>query len=354
MDTSILTVRQIESLRSSLCNRLIALSFGAGVDSTAMLVALKLADIKPDIITFADTGGEKPDTIAHIGKINDVLASWGWPTISICKKVPLEKTGYKDLYENCLKNETLPSLSYGRKNCSIKWKHVPQTNLIKGVKRGPNAIPPHAIWLEYEETGQRIIKLIGYDCGKADMRRSKNLPISCEDFDYIYPLQIIGWSRPDCVEAITQYLGAEFVPIKSACFFCPASKQWELFWLAAFHPDLLEKALLLERNAMTGKHSRFDKREFGATWEEFVLNESKFPSTTATVGLGRSFSWNQWARNNCVVDRDFTVYRDRLSCERFREMANLLRGKGEDNAQDNRGEKYKFIIPITPIEIELF
>lgn len=350
MDIPILTDAKIEELKASLSGRLIALSFGAGVDSTAMLVALKLADIRPDIITFADTGGEKPETIAHVGKINEVLASWNWPLVSICKKVPLEKTGYTDLYGNCISNETLPSLAFGMKSCSIKWKHVPQDQFIKGVKRGPNASPSHPIWIEYQETGQRIVKLIGYDCGKADMRRSKNLPVSDESFDYVYPLQVIGWSRPDCVNAITRFLGSDLVPIKSACFFCPASKHWELFWLAANHPDLLEKALDLERKALTGKHSRFDEVEFGASWEDLVKNESKFPSTTTTVGLGRAFSWNQWARTNNVTDDNFDVLRDSQSKERFVAMADLLRGRGEDNAQDNRSGRSKTIIPINEVE----
>ena len=252
----------------SLKGRLLAFCFGAGVDSTAMLVALYLAGIQPRVITFADVGkGEKPQTYSHIGRMNDILASWGWPPIEICRKIPLASTGYDSLYGNCLANETLPSLAFGMKSCSIKWKQKPQDQFIKGARTGPNAAPPHPVWLEAERTGQRIVKLIGYDCGRADMRRSKNLPLADADFDYAYPLQMLGWTREDCIEIITQVLGAEYVPIKSACFFCPASKIWELFWLAAHHPDLLERALLLERNALTGRHSRFDEVEFGATWE---------------------------------------------------------------------------------------
>lgn len=342
----ILSENQIGILRTALFGKSIALSFGAGVDSTAMLVALKIAGIIPAIITFADTGGEKPETIFHIARINEVLESWNWPTISICKKIPLEKTGYSDLYGNCIANETLPSLAFGMKSCSIKWKHVPQDQFIKGVKRGPNASTPHPIWIEFQETGRRIVKLIGYDCGKADMRRSKNLPVADASFDYVYPLQLIGWSRADCVNAIEQYLGEGVVPVKSACYFCPASKHWELFWLAAFHPDLLENALFLERKALTGKHSRFNEVEFGASWEALVTSASKFPSTKSTVGLGRGFSWNQWARVNCVVDVDFKVLRDSQSRERFMEMSELLRGHGEDNAQDRRNSNYNSVIQI--------
>lgn len=339
----ILSAAQIEALRTALAGRLVVVCFGSGVDSTAMIVALQAAGIRPDLITFADTGAEKPETIEQISRMNLVLASWGWPLIQVCRKVPLATTGYTDLYGNCLANETLPSLAFGMKSCSIKWKQVPQDQFIMGVKRGPNACAPHPLWTEYQETGQRIVKLIGYDCGKADVRRSKKLPAADADFDYAYPLQVIGWARPDCVNAITQMLGPDLVPIKSACFFCPASKHWELYWLAAHHPELLERAMLLERRALTGRHSRFDEVEFGATWDELVRGAERFPSSSTTVGLGRSFAWCQWARVNDVVGQDFVVLRTPADRERFMVMSDLLRGQGQDNAQDSRTRK---VIPI--------
>lgn len=334
-DTSgILDIYQAGALRVALSCRLLALCFGSGVDSTAMIVALHAAGLRPDVITFADTGAEKPETLRHIDTMNRVLAAWGWPLIDVCQKVPQASTGYTDLYGNCMKNETLPSLAFGMKSCSIKWKQIPQDQFLKGAKRGPNARPAHPIWLRAQKNKQRIIKLIGYDCGKADMRRSKALKPSDADFDYVYPLQVVGWTRRDCVKAITQAFGEEFVPIKSACFFCPASKQWELYWLAANHPELLERALLLERNALKGKHSRFDAVAFGATWEDLVREASGFPSTTTTVGLGRSFAWNQWARVNGVVDEAFSVRIDPASRERFVLLSNSLRDA--DNALDSR------------------
>jgi len=122
--------------------RLIAVCFGAGVDSTAMLVALYLAGIRPHVITFADVGAEKPETMTHLDRMNAVLASWGWPPITACRKIPLASTGYDDLYGNCIANETLPSLAFGMKSCSIKWKQRPQDQAIKGARSGPNAAPP--------------------------------------------------------------------------------------------------------------------------------------------------------------------------------------------------------------------
>lgn len=346
----ILSDEQIQSLRAALDGRLISLSFGAGVDSTAMIVALHAAGIVPRIITFADTGGEKPETLEHIERMNVILASWNWPLITICRKIPKATTGYTDLYGNCLANETLPSLAFGKKGCSQKWKRIPQDQFIKGVSRGPNKCEPHPIWTESQRTGGRIVRMIGYDCGKADIRRSKKLPASAPDFDYSYPLQVIGWSRPDCVRAIAQYLGLDMVPIKSACFFCPASKHWELYWLAAHHPELLEQALILERNALTGRHSRFDEVEFGGSWEDLVRDADRFPNSNTCVGLGRSFAWNQWARVNGVVDSEFKVLRSEEARARFVEMSDRLRGEGEDNAQDVRSNRRGNVIRLAAIQ----
>lgn len=342
---TMLSPSQRHALHDALAGRSLAVCFGSGVDSTAMLVALRAADLRPDVITFADTGGEKEETTAHVDKMNAVLRSWGWPLIDVCRKVPLASTGYSDLYGNCLANETLPSLAFGMKSCSIKWKQSPQDQFLKGAKSGPNARPPHPLWISAQAKGQRIIKLIGYDCGPADMRRSKGLKPSDADFEYVYPLQLVRWARRDCVRAITEALGAEMVPVKSACFFCPASKRWELYWLAANHPDLLERALLLERTALTGRHSRFDAVEFGASWDELVRNADRFPSTSTTVGLGRNFAWNQWARVNDVVDADFRVKRGDPDRARFALLSDTLRD--EDNALDSRSAA----IPIVPVPV---
>lgn len=44
----------------------LVVSYGAGVDSTAMLVGFVRRGIHPDYILFADTGGEKPETLAFL------------------------------------------------------------------------------------------------------------------------------------------------------------------------------------------------------------------------------------------------------------------------------------------------
>jgi hypothetical protein len=273
--------------------------FGAGVDSTAMLVLMKQWGVRPDIITFADTGGEKPDTYEHAEIMDLWLEEIGFPPVTWCRKVTLPTTPYTDLAGNCLENETLPSLAFGMKSCSIKWKQAPQDYHLKGCKAPHNRIPVHALWREYERTGRKIVKLIGYDSSPADIRRSGKLKTEDNDFMYYYPLQQVGWTRADCIKAIeNEHLP---LPVKSACWFCPASQKWELFWLAGAHKDLFMLALKIEWAAMVGHHSRWDG-ELGS-WEEVIKGDT-FPSTKVTVGLGRSFSWNFWAREVGIVDAD--------------------------------------------------
>jgi hypothetical protein len=127
-------------------------------------------------------------------------------------------------------------------------------------------------------------------------------------------------------------LGPDLLPIKSACFYCPASKVWELYWLAAHEPELFERALVIERNALTGHHSRYDELRFGDSWDNLVRDAPSFPSSATSVGLGRSFAWCQWALVNGVVDHKFRVKRTRLA--HFAAAADeLMRA---DNAFDNR------------------
>jgi 3'-phosphoadenosine 5'-phosphosulfate sulfotransferase (PAPS reductase)/FAD synthetase len=43
----------------------LVVAYGLGVNSTALLVEFVKQGIRPDLILFADTGGEKPETYAY-------------------------------------------------------------------------------------------------------------------------------------------------------------------------------------------------------------------------------------------------------------------------------------------------
>lgn len=234
-------------------------NLGGGVDSSAMLVEMTRRGIKPDYIMFADTGSEKPETYDWVARFSDWLVENGIPAVTWVRrpKSRPSKTGpgYTSLEGNCRQNSTIPSLAFGRKSCSLKWKAVP---MDKHLSMQPDI---QRAWA----AGVKPIKLIGFDCSPADSRRSGKT--EDDSYQYAYPLRDWGWTRSHCIEAI-KGAGLE-VPPKSACFFCPASKPEELRELSRKHPELFERALAMEDQAK--------------------------PHLKTIRGLGRNWSWRDWA-----------------------------------------------------------
>lgn len=233
-------------------------SYGGGVDSTAMLVEFFNRGIRPDMILFADVGAEKPETYAYLATMQRWLESVGFPPITVVRYVP-PRAPYADLEGNCLANETLPSLAFGMHSCSLKWKVAPQERAMKAW--GPA--------LDAWGAGKRVLRAIGYDNSPADRRRSGRVYESDqtdERYAFWYPLQEWGIDRARCQEII-RAAGLP-VPVKSACFFCPGAKQPEILELAEQHPSLAARAIEMEDRARTGKHQ-----------------------LRSTAGLGRRFSW---------------------------------------------------------------
>lgn len=196
----------------------LVVAYGMGVDSTAMLVEMARLGIRPDLILFADTGDENPETYNYLSVINAFLRANGFPAVIVVRRLPTRsrKSGmvYRTLGENCVANETLPSLAFGRKGCSQKWKREPQDKYVNGWE------PARAAWVR----GHKVVKLIGYDAGPKDARRSKIADDA--KYTYLYPLREWGWDRERCVAEIKR-TGLP-VPPKSACVFCPATNPEEL------------------------------------------------------------------------------------------------------------------------------
>jgi hypothetical protein len=239
-------------------------AYGMGLDSTAVLVGLHQRGMRPDLILFADTGAEKPETYAYLPVIQAWLASVGFPPVTVVRYAP-KTAPYTTLEGKCLANATLPSLAYGQHSCALVFKRDPQDKYVKAWA------PAQEAWA----AGQRCIKAIGYDNGdrdcarraKADRTVARMIENGAKDlYEYWYPLQEWGVDRDGCV-ALIESAGLP-VPIKSACWFCPASKKSEIVWLRDTHPVLFHRAVAMERVVATGKHG-------GGT----------------TIGLGRTFTW---------------------------------------------------------------
>lgn len=222
--------------------------YGAGVNSTAMLIECVLRAVEIDLILFADTGGERPHTLRYVEAFSEWLVSNGLPKIITVKKVD-HKGDVLTLEQNCLNKKMLPSLAYGFKTCSQKFKIQPQDKFVN------NWAPAKSEW----SMGRKITKLIGYD---ADEAHRSNQSYEDNKYEFVYPLVDWGMGREECVASIEKVGLCQ--PGKSACYFCPSSRQTEIRQLQAVYPDLASRALEMERNA----------------------------ELTSVKGLGRRFSWH--------------------------------------------------------------
>lgn len=238
----------------SAANSPLVVACGIGVDSIAMLVGLHQHHERPDLILFADTGDEKLQTYAYIPIINTWLLGVGFPTITVVKNArPV--SGDKSLSDSCLRLGTLPALAYGRHQCSTVWKLDPQH---KFIKTWPPAMQARA-------AGLPVITCIGYDAGPRDScRQYKAQGKESPGFVNRFPLIEWGWDRDRCKREITDALLP--VPMKSACFHCPASKKFEIAWLRENQPEQFAKALRME-------------------------DAARSRGLKTIVGLGRRFSW---------------------------------------------------------------
>lgn len=219
-------------------------SYGGGVNSTAMLVEFKRRNIQPDLILFADTGSERPETYNVIKKVSNWCSLNRFPPISTCKHFGGHKNHDDSLEDECLRGKRLPSIAYGFKSCSDKWKKRPSEAYLKALGIGPYR------------------RAIGFDAGESRRMKDGN-----DGITNWFPLIEWGIYREDCIEICK----SEGLPTaKSSCFFCPSMKKKEIFDLKLNHPDLLQRALRMEDNA----------------------------ELTSIKGLGRSFSWRSLIEND--------------------------------------------------------
>ena len=234
---------------------MIVVAYGAGTNSTALLIGMRERGIRPALTIFSDTGGEKPHTYEHLRRVSEWCVSVGFPEIVMVKRHTtvsrFERIGtYTTLEEDCRAKNMLPSIAYGFKGCSHKYKREPQDKFC-------NSHPGcQAEWA----AGRKVVKYIGYD---ADETRRAKIE-SDEKYEYQYPLIEWGWGREECEAAIVR--AGLPLPGKSSCFFCPSSKKPEIIDLKERYPDLLERALAMEAAAQL----------------------------TSVKGLGRSFNWKEF------------------------------------------------------------
>jgi hypothetical protein len=222
--------------------------FGCGVDSVANILLMQKKRIKPDHIIFADTGGEKKQTYEYLEYFNEYLKSIDYPQI-VTVRYKTKDGKVLTLQEDIMNNKTSPGIVFGYKSCSEKFKIRPVEKYIKHVL-GISS------WINY----------VGFNHDeKRRMRENDNKNV--ENVFLLIENQI---TRKGCIELIKE--SGLRVPIKSACFFCPSSKKWEVLNLSGEEKAEVKK---IEANATNVMEVKGLGRSY--SWTELIeMDESQF------------------------------------------------------------------------------
>lgn len=227
-----------------------AISYGGGVQSTALIVLAASGKIDFPLAIMADVGhdSENPDTIEYVQKF--IVPYCDTNNIELCFVRKEFRDGSK---RTLLEHIRRPSRSIdipvrmsngapGRRNCTENFKIKPVAKEIKRRGATPESKAIIALGISTDEWKR--------------MRTDSGIPHQ----DLSYPLIELGFSRNDCVNIIKE--SGLPVPGKSSCYFCPyytiSQRQVQL----RDRPDLFEKTaqiedMLNERRKEIGKDEIF-------------------------------------------------------------------------------------------------
>lgn len=214
------------------------LSFGAGVQSTAVLfLALEGRIPAFDLVLFADTGNEPPDVYEHVAACYALLETRG-VAAEVVRGGDVLSTGAPLGTGSALDvpwflRSPDGSDGMGRRECTTKLKIDPMRRAIRG---------------ELKTRGlKRATQTLGISVD--EYRRIKT-----SDVRYItndYPLVELEWTRGRCAEYLAE-LAVEAG--RSACVVCPYHSRREWRRIRDEQPEEWARAVRFERELQLADH----------------------------------------------------------------------------------------------------
>lgn len=216
---------------------------------------------RPDVVMFADTGSELPETLEHIEKN-------ARPFVEEVLKIPfiICRSHRAPLHEDYMRLQALPMV--GIRSCTGNFKIDPQRRAIREIVGRRNGVLMAQCWM-------------GITTDEANRKPAKKDPREPKWVEKTYPLlDLVPTSREEC-EAINDRHNWEV--IKSGCWCCPYSGSKHWLSLRENHPDLFDLALEMERlknEKRPGKWGLFRERPLAQ------LDEIDLPDSTCDSGEG--------------------------------------------------------------------
>ena len=201
------------------------LSYGGGVQTTALGIMVCQSKVHADIVIFADTGCERPETYWYMDNyMKPMFAEADIPFHVVRSEILSRQQG---LYGELWGGKQI--INVMRRSCTDHYKVRPIRKFLKDWGVGLS--------------GRDVNMIIGFsadEANRAEKRQGKKEYYGKTS----YPLMELGLTGADCQRLISDE-GLP-IPIKSSCYICPFQPPFEWQWLKANHPELFQKALDLE------------------------------------------------------------------------------------------------------------
>ncbi len=196
------------------------LSFGGGLQTTAIVILAFQGKIEFDEVIFADTCCEKPETYNYI-------ENYIKPILKVPFKIVTSHHG--NMYDWYFGLKQIPSVRF--RMCTDVFK-------VRPMKKNTSKDDEILIGVSADES---------HRVGEQSHQNRK------------FPLIELGITRLGCNDIIRDFGWP--IPIKSACYICPFQR-WNIWnWLKLHHPELFQRAVDLESNSY--KRRPQDRETFG-------------------------------------------------------------------------------------------
>lgn len=218
------------------------LSYGGGVQSTALLVLAAGGDIDIDVAIHANVGDDSEDPLT-IAYLRDHVIPWADGRVDLRVRSHHKRTLREQLLRGEIKGVHLPIRRSdggppGPRSCTADWK--------VGVVR------KEAQSMGGEERGHLVH--LGISTDEAHRAARKTTDVKWERL--CYPLLDLGLSRNDCINVVVDEGLPE--PPPSSCFFCPLHTTQAWSEMRRDRPEVFAAAADMERriNERLASHDR--------------------------------------------------------------------------------------------------
>ena len=261
------------------------ISYGGGVQSTALVVLAAQGIIDYPVALFSNVGddSEHPDTIAYV---RDVAVPWAAEhgvTIHELHRVKRDGTPVTLMQKLMVENSRSVDIPVrmangapGRRSCTADFKI---RVIAKWLKANGATVDDPA----------RVAVGISVD----EMERSHNRRSNPGEIVH-YPLLDLGYNRSDCQRIISD--AGLPVPPKSACYFCPFHRPATWAEMRRDEPDLFDKSVALERTlnerrVMLGKDPVWLTRFNRPLDEAIAVAQDRLPWPEGPEGCNEGYCW---------------------------------------------------------------